>query len=44
MTPIERLTRRGRARTILIWTGGVLALYAIVGFLVAPPIARSRSK
>ena len=42
MKPIERLTRPGRARTLLIWVGGVLAAYAIVGFLVAPPIVRSQ--
>src|SRR4029077_9693945 len=42
MNPIERLTRRGRTRTIAIWAGSALALYAIVGFLVAPPIVRSQ--
>jgi uncharacterized protein involved in outer membrane biogenesis len=42
MKPIERLTRPGRARTLLIWAGGVLAVYAIAGFLVAPPIVRSQ--
>jgi uncharacterized protein involved in outer membrane biogenesis len=42
MNPIQRLVRRGRARTIALWTAGVLAAYAIVGFLVAPPIVRSQ--
>jgi uncharacterized protein involved in outer membrane biogenesis len=42
MEPIERLTRPGRTRTIAIWVGGVLALYAVAGFLVAPPIVRSQ--
>jgi len=40
MNPIERLTRRGRTRTAAIWAGSALALYAIAGFLVAPPIVR----
>jgi len=39
---IERILHRGRARTIAIWAGSVLALYAIAGFLVAPPIVRSQ--
>jgi hypothetical protein len=39
---LERLARRGRGRTIAIWAGSVLALYAIVGFFIAPPIARSQ--
>jgi hypothetical protein len=42
MTPIERLIRPGRTRTVAIWAGGALALYAILGFLVAPPIVRSQ--
>jgi uncharacterized protein involved in outer membrane biogenesis len=42
MNPIERLTRRGRARTVAIWAGSALALYAIAGFFVAPPIVRSQ--
>jgi Domain of Unknown Function (DUF748) len=42
MNPIERLTRRGRARTVAIWAGSVVALYAVIGFLVAPPIVRSQ--
>jgi uncharacterized protein involved in outer membrane biogenesis len=42
MNPIERLTRRGRTRSVAIWAGSVLALYAIAGFLVAPPIVRSQ--
>jgi hypothetical protein len=44
MNPIERLTRKGRGRTVAIWAGGFLALYAIVGFLVAPPILRSQAE
>ena len=39
---LERFTHRGRARTVAIWAGGLLALYAILGFLVAPPIVRSQ--
>lgn len=42
MNPIERLTRPGRIRTIAAWVCGVLVVYAIVGFLVAPPIVRSQ--
>src|SRR5262249_30960398 len=42
MTPIERLIRPGRTRTVASWAGGALALYAILGFLVAPPIVRSQ--
>ena len=37
---LDRLIRRGRARTVAIWAGGVLAVYAILGFLVAPPVVR----
>lgn len=37
---LQRLVRQGRARTIAIWAASVLALYAILGFFVAPPIAR----
>src|SRR5262252_717254 len=45
MNPLlERLTRRGRARTVAIWVASVLALYAILGFFVAPPIARSQAE
>lgn len=36
----QRLLRQGRARTIAIWAASVLALYAILGFFVAPPIVR----
>lgn len=39
---LERLARRGRVRSIAIWAGGVLALYAIFGFFVAPPIVRAQ--
>ena len=42
LSPIERLTRPGRVRTVAIWAGSALALYAILGFLVAPPIVRSQ--
>src|SRR5262252_10918914 len=42
MNPIERLTRPGRIRTVAAWVGGIVALYAIIGFLVAPPIVRSQ--
>ena len=42
MIPIERLTRPGRTRTLAIWAGSIVVLYAIVGFLVAPPIVRSQ--
>jgi uncharacterized protein involved in outer membrane biogenesis len=39
---LERLARRGRARTLAIWAGSLLAAYAIAGFLVAPPIVRNQ--
>ena len=42
MNPFERFIRPGRARTVAAWFCGVLALYAIGGFLVAPPIVRSQ--
>ena len=42
MIPIERLTRPGRTRTLAIWAGSIVTFYAIVGFLVAPPIVRSQ--
>jgi hypothetical protein len=29
-------------RRLALWTGGLLALYALAGFLVAPPLARSQ--
>ena len=29
-----------RLRRLAVWAGGALALYAVLGFLVAPPIAR----
>jgi Domain of Unknown Function (DUF748) len=35
---------RARMRRIAIWAGSIVALYAIVGFLVAPPIARSQAE
>src|SRR5690349_11073376 len=35
---------RARLRRIAIWAGSIVALYAIVGFLVAPPIARSQAE
>src|SRR5262245_6499138 len=44
MTFLERLTRRGRARTVAIWAGSIVALYAVAGFLVAPPIVRSHAE
>jgi hypothetical protein len=31
-----------RVRKLAMWTGGAIAVYAIVGFLVAPPIVRSQ--
>lgn len=37
---LQGLVRQGRARTIAIWAASVLALYAILGFFVAPPIVR----
>jgi uncharacterized protein involved in outer membrane biogenesis len=36
-TPATRLTR---LRKVALWLGGAVALYAAVGFLIAPPIAR----
>lgn len=36
--------RYRRLRRILAWTLGIVALYAIVGFLVAPPIAKSQAE
>ncbi|HET7763608.1 MAG TPA: DUF748 domain-containing protein [Burkholderiales bacterium] len=42
MNPIDRLTRRGRVRTLAIWAASALAVYAVLGFLVAPPIVRSQ--
>jgi len=36
------LAHPGRVRTVATWAGGLLALYAILGFLVAPPIVRSQ--
>ena len=39
---VEKLPRLFRRRTVAIWAGSALALYAIVGFLVAPPIVRSQ--
>jgi hypothetical protein len=39
---LDRLTRPGRTRTIAMWAAGLIALYAILGFLVAPPIVRSQ--
>src|SRR5262245_49815936 len=40
MNPTEWLTRRSRTRTVAIWVAGAVAAYAIIGFLVAPPIVR----
>jgi uncharacterized protein DUF748 len=39
---LEPLLRPGRVRTAAMWAGGVLAVYAVLGFLVAPPIVRSQ--
>jgi hypothetical protein len=33
-----------RVRKIVLWAGGAVALYAVVGFLVAPPIVRSQAQ
>jgi hypothetical protein len=35
-----RVARVPRVRKLALWAGSAVALYAIVGFLVAPPIAR----
>jgi uncharacterized protein involved in outer membrane biogenesis len=37
---LKRLIKAPRARKLALWTGGAVAVYAIAGFLVAPPIAR----
>jgi len=37
---LERIVRHRGARRIAIWAGSVLALYAVLGFLVAPLIVR----
>ena len=37
---LDGLLRQGRARSIAIWVGGVVAAYAFLGILVAPPIVR----
>jgi hypothetical protein len=31
-----------RARKLALWAAGAVALYAVIGFLVAPPIARQQ--
>jgi len=41
---LDRFMHRGRARTLAIWAGSVLAVYAIAGFLVAPPVVRNEDK
>ena len=33
---------RGRIRRLALWTAGLVALYAIAGFLLAPPILRDQ--
>src|SRR5215470_13660817 len=35
-----RVVRTPRVRKLLIWAGSAIALFAIAGFLVAPPIVR----
>jgi uncharacterized protein involved in outer membrane biogenesis len=35
-----RFARGPRARKLALWAAGAVALYAVIGFLVAPPIAR----
>jgi Domain of Unknown Function (DUF748) len=39
---LERIVRRGRTRVIATGAGSALALYAIFGFFVAPPIVRTQ--
>jgi uncharacterized protein involved in outer membrane biogenesis len=36
------LQRSPRARKLALWAAGAVALYALIGFLVAPPIARGQ--
>src|SRR5262245_37840886 len=46
--PVQRLARAAqlarspRARKIVVWTAAAVALLAIIGFFVAPPIAKSQ--
>ena len=36
----SRIARARRARRLALWAGGLVVLYAVIGFLVAPPIVR----
>ncbi|HET9734290.1 MAG TPA: DUF748 domain-containing protein [Burkholderiales bacterium] len=38
----QQAARGPRARKLALWMAGAVALYALVGFLVAPPIARQQ--
>ena len=37
---VKRFTHSGRTRTVAIWAGSLLALYVVLGFLIAPPLVR----
>jgi len=37
-----QIARAPRLRKLALWIGGAVALYALLGFFVAPPIARSQ--
>ncbi|HEX7249042.1 MAG TPA: hypothetical protein VF262_01520, partial [Burkholderiales bacterium] len=38
----KHAARTPRARKLALWIAGAVALYALIGFLVAPPIARQQ--
>ena len=42
VSQVARLVSWRRVRKIVAWTGGAVALFAVLGFFVAPPIARSQ--
>jgi len=42
MSRATQIARAPRLRKLALWTAGAVALYAVLGFFVAPPIARSQ--
>jgi uncharacterized protein involved in outer membrane biogenesis len=42
LQPVARIAQGPRARKLALWAAGAVALYAAIGFLVVPPIARQQ--
>lgn len=42
LQPVARISQGRRARKLALWAAGAVALYAAIGFLVVPPIARQQ--